>query len=64
MFDCFQSQTNVAAFDIGLKILSEARPMVYPVDEFSGFIDTKVSCQRVVVMAANELCSNDFWHEW
>ena len=42
--DWFQSQTDVAAFDIGLNILSKARLIVFPTNELPGFIDTKVSC--------------------
>ena len=45
MFDRFQGQTNVAALDIGLNIFFEARLIVFPTDELSGFIDTKVPCQ-------------------
>ena len=60
MSDCFQGQTNVAALDIGLNILFEARPIIFPADELLSFVDTEMACQRVVVVPANELCSNDF----
>ena len=60
MSDRFRGQTNVAAFDVGLNILFEARPIIFPADELFGFIDTKMACQRVVVVPVNELGSNDF----
>ena len=63
MSDRFQGQTNVAALDVGLNILSEARPIIFPTDELPGFVNTEMACQRVVVVPANELCSNDFRYE-
>ena len=42
MSDYFQSQTNVAAFEIGFNIFSEARPVVFSAYELFGFINTKV----------------------
>ena len=61
--NCFQSQTDVAAFEIGFNIFSKARPIVFPTDELSGFVDTKVPCQWIIVVPTNELCSNDFGYE-
>ena len=63
MSDRFQGQTNVAAFDIGLNIFFETRPIIFPANKLPGFIDTKMACQRVVVVPANELSSNDFRYE-
>ena len=42
--DCLWAQAYVTAFDIGLNVFSEARPIVFPADEVFGFIDTKMSC--------------------
>ena len=63
MFDRFYGQTNVAAFDVGFNILSEARPVIFPADELSGFIDTKIACQRVVVVPTTKLYLNNFRHK-
>ena len=52
----FQAQTHVTALDIGLDILSEAWSVVFTTDKLSCFIDTKMACQRVVVVLADELC--------
>ena len=60
---CFQAQTHVTAFDLGLNILSEARTVVFTTDKLSCFINTKMACQKVVVVSANELCSNNFRYE-
>ena len=40
---CFQSQIDVAAFDIGLDIFPEARPIVFPADELFCFIDIEIT---------------------
>ena len=50
MFAYFQSQTNVAAFDISFNIFSDVWPIIFPINELSSFIDAKVSYQRVVVV--------------
>ena len=60
MVYCFQTQTNIAAFDIAFNIFSEAWPIVFPVNDFPRFVDTKIACQRVVMIPTNELCLNDF----
>ena len=36
-------------------------PRVFPGYELTCFLDTKVACQRIVVMPINKLCSDDFW---
>ena len=58
--DFFWVQAYVTAFDIDLNVFSEARPIVFLADEVFDFIDTKMSCQRVVIMSIDELYSNDF----
>ena len=58
--DCLWTQAYVTAFNIGVNISLEARPIVFPADEVLGFIDAKMSYQRVVVMLTDDLCSNDF----
>ena len=42
MFDRFQSQANVAAFDIGLNVFSEAWLIVLPAEKLSDFINIKM----------------------
>ena len=59
----FQTQANVATFYIGLDVFSKARPIVFSADQFSCFIDTKMACQRVVVVSTGDLGSNNFRHE-
>ena len=44
MFDYFLAQTYVAAFDIDLNIFFEVRPIVFPADELSCFVNTKMCC--------------------
>ena len=58
--DCFSAPAYVTAFDIGLNVFSEAWLIVFPADEVFNFVDAKMSCQRVVMVSTDELCSNDF----
>ena len=58
--NCFWTQIYVTAFDIVLNIFSETWPIVFPANEVFGFIDTKISGQRVVMVSTDELCSKDF----
>ena len=60
MFDCFEAQTYVTAFDIAFKDFSEAQPIVFPTDEVCVFINTKISYSSVIVVSADKLCLNDF----
>lgn len=60
MFHCFYAKPNVTVFDIGFNIFLEAWPIVFPAKKFSCFINIKKACQKVVVMLADELYSNDF----
>ena len=59
MADCFQIKTNVTALDIGLIMLLEAWPKVFPVNELSGFDDTKMHSQWVIVVATDKFCLNN-----
>ena len=63
MFDRFQDQTNVVASDIGLNIFFEIWPIILPANEIFYFINTKMICQKVIVMPANKVCLNDFKHK-
>ena len=58
--DCLWTQAYITAFDIGLNVFSEAWPMVFVTNEVLGFINVKMSYQRVVVMSTDELCSDGF----
>ena len=60
VFDCLWTQAYIIAFDIDLNISSEARPIVFLANKGLGFIDAKMSYQRVVVLLIDNLCSNDF----
>ena len=63
MSDCFNSQTNVAAFDIGLNIFLEVRQIIFPAYKLFCFIDTKMACQKIVVMLTDKLRLNDFGYK-
>ena len=54
------TQAYVTAFDISLNIFSKAWPIVFLANEVFDFIDTKMSCQKVVVVSTDDLYSNGF----
>ena len=58
--DYFWTQVYITAFDLGLNIFLEVWPIVIPADEVLGFIDTKIFCQRVVMILTDDLCLNGF----
>ena len=58
--DCFWAQAYVMAFDIGLNVFLETWPIIFPADEVLGFINTKMFCQKVVMVLTDELYSNGF----
>ena len=59
----FQPQIDVAASDIALNIFSEAWPIVFPANQLPCFVNTKMTCQKIVVMLADEFGLDDFWHK-
>ena len=59
MFDYLWAQAYVTAFDIGLNSFSEGRLIVFPTDKVLGFIYTKMSCQKIVMVSTDELYSDD-----
>ena len=62
--DCLWAQAYVTTFDIGLNVLSEAQPIVFLADEVFAFIDTKMPCQRLVMVSTDKLFSNNFRYKW
>ena len=61
MLDCFRGQAYIASLYIVLDVTVERWPVVFSGYELTCFLDTKVACQRIVVMPANKLCPDDFW---
>ena len=61
MSDCFWAQTYIIAFDISLNIFLETWLIVFPANKVFSFIDTKMSCQRVIVVWIDNLCLDGFW---
>ena len=59
--DCLWAQAYVTAFDISLNIFLEARPIVFSADKVLGFINTKMSCQRVVIVLTDKLYLDSAW---
>ena len=59
MTDCFQGQTYVVSPYIVLDVTAKFWLVVFSGYELMCFLDTKVTCQRIVVMPANKVCSDD-----
>ena len=56
----FCIQTNIAALDIGPNIFLKAWLIVFLTNKLSGFINTKMLSQMIVIMPIDELGLNDF----
>lgn len=39
-------------------------PAVFPGNELTSLLNSEMICKWIVVMAANELGSDDFWYRW
>ena len=50
MPDHVLSQTNIAFFHIVFNVFFQAQPIVFPADQLSGFINSKMTYQKVIVM--------------
>ena len=62
--NCLWTQTYVTTFDIILNIFSEAWLIVFLANEVLGFIDAKMSYQRVIVLSTDDFCLNGFRYKW
>ena len=60
MSDCFRGQVYIASPYIVLDVTVEYWPVVFLGYELACFLNTKVAYQRIVVMPANKLRSDDF----
>ena len=60
MPDYFRSQTYVASSYIIFDGTGEHWLVVFSGYELTCFLNTKVACQRIVMMPANKLCPDDF----
>ena len=63
MFDYFWAQIYIIAFNIGLNIFSKTWSIVFPTKKVLGFIDTKMSCQKLIVILTDKLYSDSFWYK-
>ena len=60
MPDSFWGQTYIASPYIVVDVTAERWPVVFSSYELTYFLNTKVACQRIVVMPANKLCLDNF----
>lgn len=57
---CFQSHTNVTAFDISFNDFSQAQSIVFPANKLFAFINTKITYKEVILVPVNKLVENYF----
>lgn len=63
MSHSFRAQTDVVALDMKLNIFSEARLIVFQVNQIFVFINTKIAYMKIVVITTNEFKSNNFGYK-
>ena len=63
MSDRFGSQTDITAFDIGFYIVPESGLIIFSGNKLLSLFDSEITSKWVVMMLANELCSDDFWYK-
>ena len=62
MLDRLWSQTNITSFYIRFNVFFQAQPIVFPANQLFGFIDSKITCQKVIMMPTDQLKTDDFWY--
>lgn len=55
----FQSQVDVISFDLGFYIFSKTRLKIFLEDKLLSVIKAKVTSQKIVMVMADQLGSND-----
>ena len=57
--DRLQSQTNITSLDIDLDAFFQARPIVFPANQLSCFVNTKMPYKKIIMMATYYLGTDD-----
>ena len=58
----FESQTNIAAFNVGFNILTQHRLVIFSDNQLSNFVNLKMACKKIVIMLTDQLKSNNLRH--
>ena len=61
--DCSKGEINVTAFYVGLDVVTEGWLVVVLGQQFTSFLDARMTGQRIVVVTANHLRSNGFGYK-
>ena len=56
------SQTNVIFLDIALNVSSQTWPIVFPADQLSCLVNTKMSYKKIIVVTTYQLRADDLWN--
>ena len=59
----FEGLINVTAFHVGLDVVAKGWPIVLSDQQFTSLVDVKIAGQRIVMVTANQLCSNGFGYK-
>lgn len=60
MFYHFQSQADVTAFNIGFNVFLKAWLEIFLANQLSSFINSKITCKKVIMMPIDHLEIDDF----
>lgn len=60
MSNSLKSQTKIAAFNLGFKILTKRRPVIFSDNYLMSFVNFEMIFQEIVVIAADLLGFNYF----
>ena len=64
MSNRLRSQTNVTSSDIALDISSQTWLIVFPANQLSCLVNTKMPCKRIVVVTTYHHEADDCWDIW
>lgn len=60
MYDHFQSQIDIIAFDIGLNIFLQAWLIVFLANQFFSLINSKLIYKKIIILSTNKLGIDNF----
>ena len=59
--DSFEGWTNVTSFDIVVDVVLQTRSIIFPADQLSYLVNTKIPCKKIIVVMTHHFGADDFW---
>lgn len=63
MSDYLKPYINITAIDISFNILFKAYLIVFQANKFFYFINTEMTCKKIIVIVADKFYLNDFGYK-